>query len=224
MTELSGFLGVDLGTQGLTVLFTNEQLEIVAAAEGSYDMVAGLPTGCFEQRPADWWSAFQQAMSALTSRLDDTTSSWRVLAMGLSGQMHGEVLCDADGYPLGHARLWCDQRNEETGQELTERWQVKIPKRMTVARWLWTLRREPKQAARVTRLTTPAGWLAYQLTGEPLLGIGDASGMFPVDSGLFNYRSVAVGLLRPDFRGFNGRAAAHPCCPASGVPGRMAAA
>ena len=192
MTTRAGFLGIDLGTQGLTVIFTNERLEILAAAESSYDMVPERPAGCYEQRPEDWESAPGKAMSALRSQLDRIVTSWEVIAIGMSGQMHGEVLMDGHGQSLGPARLWCDQRNEETGLELTQRFQVKIPKRMTVARWLWTIRQQPRQASRVAFLTTPAGWLAHRLTGESLLGIGDASGMFPVDGNTSDYHCALL--------------------------------
>jgi sugar (pentulose or hexulose) kinase len=58
---------------------------------------------------------------------------------------------------------------------------------MTVARWLWTIRQRPELAARTARITTPAGWIARLLTGRFTLGIGDASGMFPVDQATLGY-------------------------------------
>ncbi|MDA7918814.1 FGGY-family carbohydrate kinase, partial [Mariniblastus sp.] len=71
--------------------------------------------------------------------------------------------------------------------ELTEAMGVKMPKRITSARWLWTLRNRPELAQQTRHITTPAGWLAYQLTGDWLLGIGDAAGMFPIDQATLDY-------------------------------------
>jgi len=58
---------------------------------------------------------------------------------------------------------------------------------MTAARWLWTIRQRPQEAAATARLTTPAGWIAHRLTGGWTLGIGDAAGMFPIDQATLDY-------------------------------------
>ncbi len=179
-----GYLGIDAGTQGLSVIFTDESLNVLATGEGSYEMVSGLDEGCYEQRPGDWEGALREAMEQLRSNFSDNVE---VLGIGISGQMHGEVLAGADGISLGPARLWCDSRNEQEGDELTESFGVKMPKRITAARWLWTLRNRPEIANKTIHMTTPAGWIAYQLTGQWNLGIGDAAGMFPIDQATLDY-------------------------------------
>ena len=179
-----GFLGIDGGTQGLSVIFTNEDLEVIATGDGGYEMVPGLDEGCYEQLPADWESALSTAMSDLRTKLD---SEIEVLGIGISGQMHGEVLADVDGNSLGAARLWCDSRNETEGDELTAAFGVKMPKRITAARWLWTIRNRSDLAKLAQHITTPAGWIAFRLTGQWKLGIGDASGMFPIDQSTLDY-------------------------------------
>ena len=182
-----GYLGIDAGTQGLSVIFTDQQMHVLATGEGTYDMVAGLAEGCYEQAPGDWEAALQKGMRQLQAALPPEHAEIEVLSIGISAQMHGEVLADAKGRPLGNARLWCDSRNEAEGDELTERCGVKIPKRMTAARWLWTTRKQPGKGAQAAHLTTPAGWISYCLTGEWTLGIGDAAGMFPIDQDRLDY-------------------------------------
>ncbi|MCA9103570.1 MAG: FGGY-family carbohydrate kinase [Planctomycetales bacterium] len=182
-----GYLGIDAGTQGLSVIFTNEDLNVLATGEGSYDMVPGLDEGCYEQNPGDWEAALRGAMADLRAQLGRQGVEMDVAAIGISAQMHGEVLADAAGNALGPARLWCDSRNDAEGAELTERFGVKMPKRITAARWLWTLRNRPDVAVRVAHITTPAGWISYRLTGEWTLGIGDAAGMFPIDQATLDY-------------------------------------
>lgn len=180
---MARFLGIDVGTQGLSVVLTDEDLSVLAAGEGGYDMVDGLAEGCYEQRPQDWESALREAAAVLGERLSEAP----IDAVGVSGQMHGEVLVDSNGAALGPARLWCDTRNQAEADELTELFGCKVPRRCTVARWLWTLRNQPERAAQVRNLTTPAGWIAYRLTGEWRLGIGEASGMFPIDQATLDY-------------------------------------
>ena len=92
-----GYLGIDVGTQGLSVIFTDTALKILATAEGSYAMVPGLGAECFEQQPADWEAALAAAMAALRRKLDVQGIAMQVRAIGISGQMHGEVLADATG-------------------------------------------------------------------------------------------------------------------------------
>jgi sugar (pentulose or hexulose) kinase len=213
-----GFLGIDIGTQGLSVIFTDSNaesknsghLKVLASGEASYDFLPGRPEGCYEQLTADWDEALSTAMKQLSTRLDaqknsSSSRTWKILAIGISGQMHGEVLVGhVDGkqdaemcttattansnsisapvpQALAPVRLWCDARNADTGAELTARYGTKVPKRATCARFLWTARNRPELAAQTRHLTTPAGWCAFRLTGEWNLGIGDGSGMFPMD-------------------------------------------
>ena len=62
-----GFLGIDAGTQGLAVVFADEQLRIIATGDGDYNMVPGQSEGCYEQRPEDWVAALGTAMADLLS-------------------------------------------------------------------------------------------------------------------------------------------------------------
>ncbi|MBU6308712.1 MAG: FGGY-family carbohydrate kinase [Planctomycetes bacterium] len=182
-----GYLGIDIGTQGLSVIFTDEAMRILSTGNGDYSMVPGLPAECQEQRPADWEQALAAAMGDLRRKLGSLEIDMEVRAIGISGQMHGEVLVGSAGVPLAPARLWCDGRNEAEGHELTTVFDTKVPKRMTAARWLWTIRHQSEKASRVVRITTPAGWIAHVLTGGFTLGIGDAAGMFPIDQATLDY-------------------------------------
>ena len=182
-----GFLGIDVGTQGLSVVFTDENLSVVAVGEADYGMVPGLPDGCYEQAPADWEAALRTAMDSLRQTLSADHSEFQVQCIGVSGQMHGEVLVDGESNVLIPARLWCDQRNSDEEHELTSRSGVKMPRRMTAVRWLWTMRNRPEVAEATRHMTTPAGWIAHRLTGDWTLGIGEASGMFPIDQSTLNY-------------------------------------
>jgi len=124
-----GYLGIDGGTQGLSVVFANENMQVLGTGDGVYEMVPGLAEGCYEQQPSDWEQALLVAMQDLRNKVDDI----EVLSIGISGQMHGEVLVDENDKPLKAARLWCDARNDEEGQQLTELLGVKMPKRITAA-------------------------------------------------------------------------------------------
>lgn len=186
--HVEGYLGIDNGTQGLSVVLTDSDLNVLATGESGYDFVPNLPEGCYEQYAEDWDTALSAAMKQALEKLKNMSAMWKPLAIGISGQMHGECLVGKDENTLGPVRLWCDARNAEMAKELTEQFQVKVPKRVTCARFLWTCRERPELAAQVAHMTTPAGWCAFRLTNEWKLGIGEASGMFPMDTTSYHYR------------------------------------
>jgi len=116
-----GYLGIDNGTQGLSVVWTDKQLKVLATGDALYDFVSGLPEGCFEQRTPDWDAALRQAMQQAQQNFDARENNnnnntndiaihrrrWKPLAIGISGQMHGKVLVggnddDAAEYATAH--------------------------------------------------------------------------------------------------------------------------
>jgi sugar (pentulose or hexulose) kinase len=78
---------------------------------------------------------------------------------------------------------------------LTDAFGVKMPKRATASRWLWTIRNQPARARQARYMTTPAGWISHALTGQWTLGIGDASGMFPIDPVTLDYQKRLFDLF-----------------------------
>ena len=188
-TIVSGFLGIDIGTQGLSVLFCDEtDLSVLATGESSYGFSTTKTEqhekGWYEQHSRDWLQALQTAMQQIHSKLLllllGRSVKVQILAIGIAGQMHGEVLLDMNNQVLEPVRLWCDGRNVNEGAELTKLFEFKVPHRVTCARFLWTVRNQRHRAMQTRHITTPAGYIAFQLTGEYNLGIGDATGMFPV--------------------------------------------
>ncbi|KAG7347955.1 sugar kinase [Nitzschia inconspicua] len=183
-------LGIDNGTQGLTALLVDiddPTLPVIATGEGSYGFVPNLASGCYEQQASDWDVALKTAIQQVMAH--PAFLNYQIVAMGVAGQMHGHVLVDSGGKAIGTVRLWCDARNQAEAEELSELFYGRpdnLPKRVTAARWLWTMRNQPELAESVDFLTTPAGWLSFRLTNSKRLGIGDSSGMFPM--GTKNYR------------------------------------
>ena len=80
-----GFLGIDAGTQGLSVVLTDEGLNVLATGDGGYAMVPGLEDGCYEQQPGDWIEALKTAMGDLRSNLPAQHADFDVLCIGISG-------------------------------------------------------------------------------------------------------------------------------------------
>lgn len=110
-------LGVDLGTSGTkTVLFDAEGRE-VASQSVEYPLYQP-QNGWAEQDPRDWWNA---AVSTIRGVLDKSgVAPGDVKGLGISGQMHGLVLLDENGEPLGRSLLWCDGRTQRECDEITQ--------------------------------------------------------------------------------------------------------
>ena len=186
VTIAKGYLGIDNGTHGLSVIFTDEDLNVLATGEGSYGFVDDLESGNNDAKTGTM---------LFLRRWNRFTSKWLLLRSKLL-RLEYPVKCTVQSaatnpasQPSKSVRLWCDARNEEEGNELKELLQTKVPKRATAARFLWTCRNQPDAATATAtaHITTPAGWLAFRLTGEFNLGIGDAAGMFPINQSTKDY-------------------------------------
>ena len=100
------FLGIDIGTSGVKAVLMSPTGEIVETSHAPLSVSRPHP-GWSEQDPAAWWKATQDAVAKLTAARRD-----QVQGIGLSGQMHGATLLDANGTPLRPAILWNDGRSE----------------------------------------------------------------------------------------------------------------
>src|SRR5688572_24934006 len=115
-----------------------------------------------------------------------------VAAMGFSGMMHGYVALDREGKLLVPFRTW---RNNITGRacaELTPLLDFAVPQRWSIAHLYHSILEEQAHVPRIARLTTLAGYVHAKLTGEHVLGVGEASGMFPVDPGTVDWDAARI--------------------------------
>ena len=111
----------------------------------------------------------------------------QVGALGVSAMMHGYLAFDADGELLTPFRTW---RNTNTGpavEALSEAFGYNIPHRWSIAHLYQAVLDDEEHVAGVAHLTTLAGYVHWQLTDERVLGVGDASGMFPIDTATRGY-------------------------------------
>lgn len=102
------YLGIDLGTSGVKLLLLDDAQQTLATADAPLSVQQPQALWC-EQHPADWWSAVMHAAAQLREQQPQAWS--RVRVIGLSGQMHGAVLLDAQGQVLRPAVLWNDGRS-----------------------------------------------------------------------------------------------------------------
>jgi xylulokinase len=181
---MSMLVGLDVGTGGVRALAVNESGEVLAEASALYPLHTPRP-GWSEQDPEDWWRATQEALVAVAERAED-----EVVALGLTGQMHGSVFLDLRDEVIRPALLWNDQRTEIQCAKITER--VGAERLIEIAgnpaltgfqapKVLWLQDEEPENYSRIARVLLPKDYVRLRLTGEYATDASDASGTLFLD-------------------------------------------
>jgi xylulokinase len=181
-------LGIDVGTGGTRAVLIDGAGQIFASETVEHIPFASPQTGWAEQDPDDWWRASIAAIRAVLSHDNVTPDS--IAAIGLSGQMHGAVLLDADDKVLRPSIIWCDQRSEVQCQQLTE--QIGASRLIeltcnpaltgfTLPKILWVKDHEPEHWRRLRSLLLPKDYVRLRLTGDKAIDVADASGTLLLD-------------------------------------------
>ncbi len=185
-------LGMELGSTRIKAVLIGPNH--VPIASGSFDWENRLENGVWTYRLEDVWAGLQSAYSDLKENVRKTCGAQltRPGVIGVSAMMHGYLPFDREGRQLCEFRTWRNTITEAEAAELTELFQFNIPQRWSIAHlWRAVKNREP-HVKDLGYLTTLAGFVHWKLSGEKVLGVGEASGMFPIDSriGSFNARMV----------------------------------
>lgn len=109
--------------------------------------------------------------------------------------MHGYLAFDKDWNLLTPFRTWQNTMTGEAARQLTDCFHFNIPQRWSVAHLYQAVLRQEPHLPRVAHITTLAGYVHYRLTGEHVLGIGEASGVFPIDSDTLDYDETMLQKL-----------------------------
>ena len=198
------YLGLDLGTSELKALLMDEQQTIVATARAPLTVQRPHPTWS-EQHPADWWQALEQVMDTLHHQHPHALA--QLQGVGLSGQMHGAVLLNAQEAVLRPAILWNDGRSAAQCQALTAQvpglhaitGNLAMPG-FTAPKLLWVQTHEPNVFAQVRRVLLPKDWLRLQLTGEAASDMSDASGTLWLDTARRDWSDEVLAACSLDRR------------------------
>ena len=131
----------------------------------------------------DVWSGLQSCYAALADNVSERygVELGRVGALGISAMMHGYLAFDSTGELLTPFRTWRNTNTGRAAELLSARFEHNIPHRWSVAHLYQAILDEEPHVGRISHLTTLAGYVHWQLTGQQVLGIGDASGVFPID-------------------------------------------
>ncbi|MGY5884303.1 xylulokinase [Modestobacter lacusdianchii] len=185
-------LGIELGSTRIKAVLIGPDHEPLAV--GSHDWENQLVDGLWTYSLDEVWAGVQQSVAALAEdvRRRHGVELSGVGALGVSAMMHGYLAFDAEGALLAPFRTW---RNTNTGratERLSAEFGVNIPHRWSVAHLYQAVLDGEEHVGRIDHLTTLAGYVHWQLTGEKVLGVGDASGMFPIDAATGGYDATML--------------------------------
>lgn len=179
------YIGIDIGTSEVKALLLGPDQRVVGSAGVALTVSRPHP-GHSEQDPADWWAATQSALASLRAAHPGEYAATE--AIGLSGQMHGAVLLDAQDRVLRPAILWNDTRSADECtammQELPALCELGGSLAMpgfTAPKLRWVARHEPDVFRRVAKVLLPKDYVRWMLTGEYVSDVSDASGTLWLD-------------------------------------------
>ena len=185
-------LGIELGSTRIKAVLIDRDHKPIAS--GSFDWENRLEDGVWTYAMEDIHKGLQTCYATLLWDVKERYGEplRRVGAIGISGMMHGYLPFDRDGNQLTAFRTWRNTITGEAAQKLTECFGFNIPQRWSAAHLYQAMLNGEAHLSRLDCLTTLAGYIHWRLTGRKVLGIGEASGMFPIDSGKLDFHEEMV--------------------------------
>lgn len=182
-------LGIELGSTRIKAVLIDDSYKVIAS--GSWDWENQLENGVWTYSLEQVWEGLQGSYKALKEDVKkkyDVTLT-KVGAIGISAMMHGYLVFDKAGKQLAPFRTWRNTMTAEASTELIELFQYNIPQRWSIAHLYQSILSGEAHVADIDFMTTLAGYIHWQLTGERTVGICEASGMFPVDPAAKQYNA-----------------------------------
>ncbi|MFM7322802.1 MAG: xylulokinase [Armatimonadota bacterium] len=197
------FLGLDTGTSGTKAILIDADGKLLATALREYALSTPHPQWAEQHPDHDWWPAAVGAIRDVLSMAGATGAD--VAGIGLTGQMHGAVLLDADHQVLRPAMLWCDARTGAQCDAITERAGGRaglhrilgqpVLTSFSAPKILWVRDHEPAIYARIAHVLLPKDWIRLKLTGTLAAEVSDASGTSLFDVRNRTWSSEMLELL-----------------------------
>lgn len=201
--QKSTTLGIELGSTRIKAVLAAPDGTVLAG--GAHDWENRFEGGYWTYHLEDVWAGIQDAYRDLKRDYREKYGEplTEVGALGVSAMMHGYLPFDKDGSLLAPFRTWRNTTTQAAAEALTARFSFNIPQRWSIAHLYQAMLNGEEHVKDVAFLTTLAGYVHWQLTGEKVLGIGDASGIFPIDSTVLDYDAAMMASF-DDLLGENG--------------------
>jgi sugar (pentulose or hexulose) kinase len=188
-------LGIEFGSTRIKAVLIGEDHAPIAS--GSHEWENQYEHGVWTYSLEDVWNGLQESYRNLSNEdLEKyNTPLTKVGAIGFSAMMHGYMAFDQDGNQLVPFRTWRNTITGQASEQLTELFGFNIPQRWSIAHLYQAILNKESHITNISQLTTLAGYVHWKLTAQKVLGIGEASGMFPIDSTTNDYDERMLGLF-----------------------------
>ena len=185
-------LGIEFGSTRIKAVLIDDTYTTIAA--GDYGWASHLEDGLWSYSQEEIWTGLQTAYAALAEDVENAYGAklTRVGHIGFSAMMHGYLAFGKDGELLVPFRTWQNTNTSEAHEKLSELFQYNIPERWSIAHLYQAVLNNEEHIGKVDFFTTLAGYVHWKLTGKKVLGVGDASGMFPIDPTTHTYETEFI--------------------------------
>lgn len=186
-------LGIEFGSTRIKAVLIEEGGSPLAS--GSYEWENQYVNGIWTYDLDDVWKGLQSCYQDLVSDVKEKydTQLTQIGSIGFSAMMHGYLAFDKEDRLLVPFRTWRNTITEEAAGILTKEFNYNIPQRWSIAHLYQAILNKEEHVKDVAFFTTLAGYVHYKLTGKKVLGVGDASGMFPIDVKIGDYDKTMIG-------------------------------
>lgn len=172
------FLGIEFGSTRIKAVSIGEDFRPVSS--GGHTWAASYEDGVWTYPLAEVWAGLKLALSQVQERES-------IAAAGVSAMMHGYLAFDRDWNLLVPFRTWQNTITGQAAAELTRAFGFNIPQRWSIAHLYQAVLNGEEHVSQIAHITTLAGYVHHALTGVNAVGVGEASGMFPIDSETLDY-------------------------------------
>lgn len=183
-------LGIEFGSTRVKAVLVNAYGDVLAT--GGYNWENELKDGLWTYSKEAVNDALRASYKALADEVKKVygVALNKIGAIGISAMMHGYLAFDKEGKLLVPFRTWRNTNTTKAAEELTSKLCFNIPERWSVAHLFQAALDNEPHVKDIAYLTTLAGYVHWQLTGERVLGIGDASGMMPIKNGVYDHEMI----------------------------------
>jgi sugar (pentulose or hexulose) kinase len=186
-------IGIELGSTRIKAVLTGP--DHAAIATGSHDWENQFVDRVWTYSLEAVWEGLQSCFAALADnvRRQYGTELRTTGALGVSAMMHGYLAFDGEGELLTPFRTWRNTNTGDASEALSDLFGHNIPHRWSIAHLYQAVLNGEEHLGRLAHLTTLAGYVHWKLTGRQVLGVGDASGVFPIDIATGGYDAKMLG-------------------------------
>lgn len=185
--ETKTALGIEFGSTRIKAVLIGEDHQPLA--QGSHEWENCLEDGIWTYSLEDVWSGLKDCYGKLAEEVKSRygVTLQRVGSIGFSAMMHGYLVFDKNGEQLVPFRTWRNTMTQEASEKLTALFAYPVPQRYSIAHLYQAMLKKEAHVPQIDFITTLAGYVHWRLTGKKVLGIGEASGMFPIDTATKDY-------------------------------------